>query len=91
MTTATVTHVNAEEWDRAVAKAQAKAVEPRYVNVRTWDIRTKAYADSTGIVRVYDPIAGYYTTCHSLTDAQLRYVRAKTMPQRITLPTQANR
>lgn len=27
----------------------------------------KIQVDNTGIIRVYDSIAGYYTTCHSLT------------------------
>lgn len=49
-------------------------------------IRAKAFAtegvrtnrctvDADGTVRVYDSIAGYYTTCHSLTDAAIRRVR----------------
>jgi hypothetical protein len=28
-----------------------------------------------GRVWVYDSVAGHYTTCHALTDAQIRYVR----------------
>jgi len=33
----------------------------------------KAKVEPTGIVRVYDPIAGYWTTCHHLSlDAENR-------------------
>jgi hypothetical protein len=35
----------------------------------------RAAADSTGTVRVYDTVAGHYTTCHSLTAAQCARVR----------------
>lgn len=35
----------------------------------------KARVDSDGTVRVYDPIAHHYTTCHSLTRAALRRAR----------------
>lgn len=28
-----------------------------------------------GTVRVHDPIAGYYTTCHSLSDGAIRRIR----------------
>jgi hypothetical protein len=50
-------------------------------NVKTSAGTVKAYADSTGIVRVYDSVAGHYTVCHSLTANQERYVRARTMPR----------
>lgn len=31
--------------------------------------------DGTGVVRVWDSIAGYYTTCHQLTEAQQNRIR----------------
>ena len=46
--------------------------------VRTWGCRTTAYADVAGVVRVWDSVAGHYTTCHSLSVGQVRYVRART-------------
>ena len=48
------------------------------VNVRIWGGTHKAYADCIGTVWVYDPVAVHWTTCHSLTLAQIRRVRAKT-------------
>ena len=35
----------------------------------------QAYAEKDGTVRVYDSVAGHYTTCHSLTENQKAYVR----------------
>ena len=35
--------------------------------------RARIHAD--GAVEVYDSLAGHYTTCHSLTSAQIRYIR----------------
>ena len=40
-----------------------------------------AYADESGVVRVYDSIAGHYTTVHSLTEGQQAYVRRMTQPK----------
>lgn len=37
----------------------------------------RASVSADGTVRVYDSVAGHYTTCHSLTPAQERYVRAR--------------
>jgi len=34
-----------------------------------------AYADEDGTVRVWDSSAGHYTTCHNLTENQIKYVR----------------
>lgn len=48
------------------------------VNVIAWGQSLPAYADSTGVVRVMDPVAGHYTTCHSLTRSQVAYVCART-------------
>jgi len=45
--------------------------------VKAWGDRTEAYADSNGAVWVYDDVAGHFTTVHSLTPGQLRYVRAR--------------
>ena len=45
--------------------------------VRWLGRRTKAYAERIAgatVVRVYDPIAGHYTVCHSLTAGQIRRV-----------------
>ena len=33
--------------------------------------------DADGTVRVYDPIAGHYTVCHSLTARQMQMIRAE--------------
>lgn len=35
----------------------------------------RSYADATGVVRVYDPVAGHFTTCHDLTLRQQARVR----------------
>ena len=53
--------------------------------VRTWGTRAAAYADAQGVVRVWDSIAGHYTLCHSLTAAQVRYVRGRTQRQNADL------
>ena len=42
--------------------------------------RQKAGIDATGTVHVYDPVAGHYTIHHSLTEAQIRYVRSRCTP-----------
>lgn len=47
-------------------------------NVRIWNTITTAYADASGTVRVFDSVAGHYTTCHSLTPAQVARVRRLT-------------
>ena len=42
----------------------------------------KAYrfmVDADGTVRVYDSVAGYYTTCHSMSEAAMRRVRKAAM------------
>lgn len=48
-------------------------------------VRAKAFAgrmetvrcivDANGTVRVYDSVAGHYTTCHSLSDSAIRRIR----------------
>lgn len=46
-------------------------------SVKVWNSTQEAYAERDGdavIVRVYDPVAGHYTTCHSLTPGQIRRV-----------------
>jgi hypothetical protein len=51
-------------------------------NVRAFGTTTKAYAERNGdsiVVRVYDSVAGHYTVCHSLTQAQLKYVISRTL------------
>jgi hypothetical protein len=35
----------------------------------------RASVDADGTVRVYDDLAGHYTTVHALTAAQIRYIR----------------
>jgi hypothetical protein len=35
----------------------------------------RASVDANGTVRVYDDLAGHYTTVHALTVAQIRYIR----------------
>lgn len=47
-------------------------------NVRCWNTITTATADTDGTVRVWDSVAGHYTTCHSLTPAQIARVRRLT-------------
>ena len=37
----------------------------------------RASVGADGTVRVWDSVAGHYTTCHALTPAQERYVRAR--------------
>jgi hypothetical protein len=36
----------------------------------------KIMVDSAGVVRVYDSVAGYYTTCHSLSARTQRRIRS---------------
>jgi hypothetical protein len=59
MTTATETKVTA----RAAAFAGQGVREHRFM------------IDTDGTVRVWDSIAGYYTACHSLSDAAQRRIR----------------
>lgn len=40
----------------------------------------KAGIDAAGNIHVYDPVAGHYTVCHSLTEFQIRYVRSRCTP-----------
>jgi hypothetical protein len=47
-------------------------------NVRFHGSIVAAYADAAGTVRVWDSVAGYFTTCHSLTPAQVARVRRLT-------------
>lgn len=35
----------------------------------------KFMVESDGTVRVYDPVAGHYTTCHALSAGALRRIR----------------
>ena len=37
----------------------------------------RAWVGADGTVRVWDSVASHYTTCHALTPAQERYVRAR--------------
>jgi len=37
----------------------------------------RAIVESDGTVRVWDSVAGSYTTCHSLTPRQIANIRAK--------------
>lgn len=52
-------------------------MEEKTVNVKIWNGTYPAYADADGTVRVYDPVAGHFTTCHRLTENQKRYVRSR--------------
>jgi len=55
-------------------------VQYKKVVVRVSGERRWAFAEGdTGFVRVFDPVAGYYTLCHSLTPGQVQYVRNHTM------------
>ena len=55
---------------------------------KTMKIRCRAFScegirinrvriDSDGLITVYDSIAGYYTRCHSISDADCRRIRRK--------------
>jgi hypothetical protein len=47
------------------------------INVK-WNGKTaQATADQDGTVRVWDSVAGHYTTCHSLTERQQQLVRSR--------------
>lgn len=39
-----------------------------------------ATCDESNVVRVWDSVAGYFTTCHNLTPAQEKSVRARIAP-----------
>lgn len=39
-------------------------------------VRThKVTADNSGTIRVWDPVAGHYTTCHALSTSAIRRIR----------------
>ncbi len=42
--------------------------------------RRPARLSQGGVVRVYDPVSGHYTTCHELTESQIRYVKSRCYP-----------
>ena len=46
--------------------------------VKAWgSLRTRRVSvDADGAARVYDPTAGYYTTCHNLSAGQVRRLRS---------------
>jgi hypothetical protein len=44
--------------------------------VKIWNQRVEAYYQD-GQVWVWDDVAGHYTTCHSLTAGQVRYVKGR--------------
>jgi len=46
-------------------------------NVKWNGAKVKATADKDGTVRVYDSVAGHYTTCHDLTPRQQQIVRSR--------------
>lgn len=54
-----------------------KTAKPKTVNVACWGSKCKAMCTADGRVWVYDDVAKHYTTAHSLTDGQLRYVRGR--------------
>lgn len=56
-----------------------KIEKPATVRVRIWNTSVPACADADGYVRVWDSVAEQYTVCHSLTESQVRYVRARVM------------
>jgi len=39
-----------------------------------------ACADTSGVVRVWDAVAGHFTVCHTLLPAQERYVKSRVRP-----------
>lgn len=52
--------------------ASRKIKMHRYLNAFGFGARV----DRDGTVRVWDSVADHYTTCHSLTEAQVRHFRA---------------
>lgn len=56
-------------------------METKTATVRWNNERVSAYADTQGVVRVYDSVAGHYTVCHSLTPSQVERVRRLTQPR----------
>jgi uncharacterized protein (DUF2141 family) len=61
---------------RAMSKIKTTAV-------KAWGTTTTAFAernsDGSIVVRVYDSVAGYYTTCHSLSAQVCRRVAKETL------------
>lgn len=47
---------------------RAKAFAGRLENIR-------CIVDATGTIRVWDSVAGHYTTCHGLSDSAQRRIR----------------
>jgi len=57
-------------------KAAPKRMNPPAANVRIWGGKHSAYFDAdSNQVRVWDSVAGYWTTCHSLTANQIKRVK----------------
>jgi len=69
--TQTIGLISFDRFDRHITIATGRA----FAGSSQWGYR--ACVDPDGTVRVYDDVAGYYTTCHSLTNAQQRYIRAR--------------
>lgn len=60
-----------------------KGSKMKTVNVKLDGHSLPAYAENVGdgkiLVRVWDRIAGHYTSCHNLSENQEQYVRARTV------------
>lgn len=56
--------------------SQTKTVTIRAKAFATEGVRTnRCVVDADGTMRVYDSVAGHYTTCHSLSAAAIRRIR----------------
>lgn len=60
--------MNATKTDKVVT-IRAKAFSGRGIE------EVRCTVDAAGTVRVYDDVAGYYTTCHSLSESAIRRIR----------------
>jgi len=63
------THTTETQTTRYADVASGRA----FTGTSQWGYR--ASVDAAGTVRVYDDIAGHYTTCHALTSRQEAHVR----------------
>lgn len=77
--------MNNQLWTEAVEARRAETqaawdarVSSKTVMVKIWGSMYPAYADDSGVVRVHDPVAGHYTTCHRLSNGVQARVRRET-------------
>ncbi len=48
----------------------------KMTKIKMWGQRVHAYYQD-GMVYVYDSVAGHYTTCHSASVGQVKYVKGR--------------